>query len=54
MCGVAILEILAVIVEAILFKNYLTFNKIPPFALSLINNVVSFSLGVVINNFMWR
>lgn len=47
--GVAILEILVVMVEFVLYKKYLKFDKVSPFAISLINNVISFSIGVIIN-----
>lgn len=47
--GVAILEILVVIVEFVLYKKYLKFDKLSPFAISLINNVISFSIGFIIN-----
>ena len=47
--GVAILEMLVVMVEFVLYKKYLKFDKVSPFAISLINNVISFSIGVVIN-----
>lgn len=47
--GVAILEILAIIVEFILYKKYLKFDKISPFAISFFNNVMSFSIGLIIN-----
>lgn len=47
--GVAILEILVVMVEFVLCKKYLKFDKVSPFAISLINNVISFSIGVIIN-----
>lgn len=47
--GVAILEILVVMVEFVLYKKYLKFDKVSPFVISLINNVISFSIGVIIN-----
>lgn len=47
--GVAILEILVVMVEFVLYKKYLKFDKVSPFAISLINNVISFLIGVIIN-----
>lgn len=47
--GVAILEMLVVMVEFVLYKKYLKFDKVSPFAISLINNVISFSIGVIIN-----
>ena len=45
---VAILEILAVIVEFIIYKNHLVFNKISPFAISFICNLISFGTGLII------
>ena len=49
---VAILEISAFITEAIIFKKLLKFNKISPWLISFINNLISFSLGVIINLFI--
>lgn len=48
---VAILEIFAVIVEYIIYKKYLKFNRINPFVISLMCNVISFGTGLVINYF---
>lgn len=47
---VIILEILVCIVEFMIYKNCLKFNKISPFLLSLISNVLSFGTGLFINN----
>ena len=47
---VAILELLAVFVEFILYKNFLNFDKISPLIISLVCNVISFGIGVIINN----
>ena len=45
---VIILEILAVVVETFIFKKYLKFDKINPWKISLLNNVISFSSGLII------
>lgn len=45
---VAILEIFAVIIEFLIYKKYLKFNKKSPLVISIINNIVSFSLGLII------
>ena len=50
--GVAILEILVVIVEFRLYKQYLKFDKLSPFVISLMNNVVSFLIGIIINYYI--
>lgn len=46
---VFILELLAIIVEFIIFKKFLNFKKKSPLFISCINNIISFSLGVVIS-----
>lgn len=48
-CVIAFLEISAVLVEFALFKKKLIDYKKSPFLLSLINNVISFSLGLLFN-----
>ena len=50
--SVTILEILAVVAEFLIFKKYLKFNKIPPLLISVINNVISFSFGLIITKFI--
>ncbi len=45
-----VLEVLVVIVEGLIYKKYLEFSKIKPFVLSGILNLVSWGLGVLINN----
>lgn len=47
---VAILELLAVFIEFILYKNFLNFDKISPLVISLVCNVISFGMGLIINN----
>ena len=46
-----VLEILAIIVEGTLFKIYLNYKEKNPFLISLINNGISFMLGIVIIKF---
>ena len=45
---VAIVEITVVIVEGMVFKRLLTYQKKSPFLISLLNNGISYGLGVVI------
>ena len=45
-----VLELMAFLVESIIYKNVLSFKKINPFLLSLILNLFSFLIGVFINN----
>ncbi len=40
-----ILEILAFLIEGIIYNKYINFNKINPFLLSLVLNVSSFVIG---------
>ena len=49
---IVILEIMVVIVEFELYKRYLTIYKKSPFVLSLINNALSFGIGIIINNIL--
>ena len=49
--SVIILEIVVFIVEFIVYKKYLKFNKISPIIISLVNNILSFGIGVIINIF---
>ena len=46
---VIILEIIVFIVEFIIYKKCLKFDKISPIVISLINNLSSFGIGVIIN-----
>ncbi len=46
--ALALLEILAVLIEAYIFKKLLSFDNIPPLLLSLINNAASFGCGLII------
>ena len=49
---VAILEILAIIIEFLIYKKYLKFNEKSPLVISVINNIISFSLGLIITKFI--
>jgi len=46
---VAIMELLAIIVEGLLYKNYLKKQTINPFAFALFLNMISFIMGFVIS-----
>lgn len=50
--AVAILEILAIIIEFLIYKKYLKFNEKSPLVISVINNIISFSLGLIITKFI--
>lgn len=47
-----ILEILAFIVEGFIYKKYLIRKNLNPFVLSFVLNVISYSIGEVINRFI--
>ena len=49
--GVLVLEVTAVWTEGFIFRRYLTFTKVNPWALSLVANVISFETGIVISYF---
>lgn len=45
---IAVLEIAAVLFETMIYKKYLISKKLSTFKLSVINNIVSFCLGIPI------
>lgn len=49
MIGIAILEVLVVLVEGLIYKKVLNYKKINPIILSLILNALSFLIGELIN-----
>ncbi|MBR3614470.1 MAG: hypothetical protein IKL55_04765 [Clostridia bacterium] len=51
--AVIILEIMAIVVECVLYKKYLVFKEKSPLFITCISNIISFLLGVVINNFIF-
>lgn len=46
---VIILEIMVLFVESYIYRKYLKFNKISPFAISFVCNVISYGTGVIIS-----
>ena len=44
-----ILEIVAVLVEGLMYHQYLNFKKINPFVLSLGLNIISYGFGIIYN-----
>ena len=44
-----IMELFAFLSEAIIYKKYLEHKKINPFVLSLVLNLISYTIGVLIN-----
>ncbi len=50
---VIIMEITVVIVEFILYKKYLEYKRKSPLLISIINNVISFSSGIIISKFIF-
>lgn len=48
-----ILEILAFLTEGMIYHKYLEYKKINGFLLSLILNISSYFLGIVINQIIW-
>ena len=47
--SIYILEVLAVILEGLVYLKILKYRKLNPFALSLILNAVSFGIGLIFN-----
>ena len=48
--SLVILEILALISEGFVYKKVLTYKKLNPYLISIILNVLSYCIGIVINN----
>ena len=49
--SVAVLEVLAVVTEGFIYKKYLHFDKVNPWSLAVVANVISFELGFVLSYF---
>ena len=47
--AVFIMEVLVIIVEFIIYKKFLDYKKKSPLLISSINNIISFSLGIIIS-----
>lgn len=48
-----ILEIIVVIIEGMIYQKYLERKKLNGYQLSLILNIISFVLGLIINSFIY-
>lgn len=48
-----ILEVLVIIIEGFIYKKLLYYKKRNPFIISLILNIMSYSIGLVINNILY-
>ncbi len=46
---VLVLEVVVLFVEGFIYKKCLRFNTIPPFMISLICNVTSFGIGLIVS-----
>lgn len=46
------LEILTIIIEGLIYKKYLKYQNINPYILSLILNISSYVIGLIINRFI--
>ena len=46
--AVIVLEVSAVIVEYLIYKKQLSFNKIKPLTVSIICNIASFGIGIIL------
>lgn len=51
--SIIILEILVILTEGFTYKKVLTFDKINPYVLSLILNILSYFIGRVLNNIIY-
>ena len=51
--AVFIIEVLVIIVEFIIYKKFLDYKKKSPLLISSINNIVSFSLGIIISKIIF-
>lgn len=51
--SIIILEILVILTEGFAYKKVLTFDKINPYALSLILNISSYFIGGLLNNIIY-
>ena len=50
---VTIMEVIVVIVEFIIYKKYLNFKEKSPVFISIINNIISFSAGIIISKIIF-
>lgn len=50
---VFIMEVLVIIVEFIIYKRFLNYKKKSPLLISSVNNIISFSLGIIISKIIF-
>ncbi len=50
---IIIMEIVVIIVEFIIYKKYLIFKEKTPIFISSINNIISYSLGIIISKIIF-
>ena len=50
---IIIMEIVVIIVEFIIYKRYLVFKEKTPIFISSINNIISYSLGIIISKIIF-
>lgn len=50
---VFIMEVLVIIVEFVIYKKYLDYKNKSPLLISSINNIISFSLGIIIGKIIF-
>ena len=50
---VFIMEVLVIIAEFIIYKKFLEYKKKSPLFISSINNIISFSLGIIISKIIF-
>lgn len=46
-------EILAVLIEGTIYKKYIKNNKLNPYVLSLILNLITLGIGLVLDMYVW-
>ena len=50
---VIIMEVIVIVVEFILYKKYLEYKGNTPLLISSVNNIISFSLGIIISKIIF-
>ena len=50
---VVIMEIIVIIIEYLLYKKYLSHKGKSPFIISLVNNMISCGIGIILNNLIF-
>lgn len=50
---IVIMEIIVIIVEYLLYRKYLRYKGKSPFIISLVNNMISCGIGIILNNLIF-